>query len=148
VNDEVFGKLDPFTTEGKAQLVIDGSIGQNLYCAKWSLVVCDFYAIGWENIARLASAATGWKLSVDDMKVIGERIWNLVRMFNVREGFTRKDDTIPYRIANDPLKGGKADGHVVKPEDFNKMLDEYYRLRGWDKEGRPTKEKLKELKLI
>ncbi len=82
------------------------------------------------------------------MKVIGERIWNLIRMFNVREGLTRKDDTIPYRIANDPLKGGKADGHVVTLEDLNKMLDEYYKLRGWDKEGRPTKEKLKELKLI
>ncbi len=148
VNDEVFGDMDPFTTEGKAELVINGSIGQNLYCAKWSLVICDFYAIGWENIARLASAATGWKLSVDDMKLIGERIWNLIRMFNVREGFTRKDDTLPYRVANDPLQGGKADGHVVKSEDFNKMLDEYYKLRGWDKEGRPTKEKLKELNLI
>ncbi|NIQ04700.1 MAG: aldehyde:ferredoxin oxidoreductase, partial [Candidatus Korarchaeota archaeon] len=102
----------------------------------------------YENMARLASAATGWKLSVDDMKVIGERIWNLIRMFNVREGFTRKDDTLPYRIANDPLQGGKADGHVVKPEDFNKMLDEYYKLRGWDKEGRPTKKKLKELNLM
>jgi len=145
VNDEVFGDMDPFTTEGKAQLVIDG---QDLYCAKWTLVVCDFYAIGYENMARLASAATGWKLSEDDLKVIGERISNLVRMFNVREGFTRKDDTLPYRIANDPLQGGKADGHVVKPADFNKMLDEYYRLRGWDKEGRPTKEKLKELNLI
>jgi len=148
VSNEVFGDMDPFTTEGKAQLVIHGGIGQNLYCAKWSLVICDFYAIGWENIARLASAATGWKLSVDDMKVIGERIWNLIRMFNVREGLTRKDDTIPYRIANDPLKGGKADGHVVTLEDLNKMLDEYYKLRGWDKEGRPTKEKLKELKLV
>ena len=141
---EVFGDVDPFTAEGKAQMVIDD---QNLYCAKWSLVVCDFYAIGYENIARLASAATGWKLSVDDMKIIGERIWNLIRLFNVREGLTRKDDTLPYRISNDPLKGGKADGHVVKPEDFHKMLDEYYKLRGWDSEGRPSKEKLRELDL-
>ncbi len=125
-------------------MVIDD---QNLYCAKWSLVVCDFYAIGYENIARLASAATGWKLSVDDMKIIGERIWNLIRLYNVREGLTRKDDTLPYRISNDPLKGGKADGHVVKPEDFHKMLDEYYKLRGWDSEGRPSKEKLRELDL-
>jgi len=81
------------------------------------------------------------------MKVIGERIWNLIRMFNVREGFTRKDDTLPYRISNDPLQEGKADGHVVKPEDFNKMLDEYYKLREWDSEGRPTTKKLKELGL-
>ncbi len=144
-DSEVFGDMDPFTTEGKAQLVIDN---QNLYCSKWSLVVCDFYAIGYENIAKLCSAATGWKLTEDDMKIIGERVWNLVRMFNVREGFTRKDDTLPYRISNDPLQGGKADGHTVKPEDFNKMLDEYYKLREWDSEGRPTKKKLKELGLI
>jgi len=144
-NSEVFGDMDPFTTEGKAQLVIDD---QNLYCAKWSLVVCDFYAIGYKNIARLCSAATGWKLSEDDMKIIGERIWNLIRMFNVREGFTRKDDSLPYRISHDPLQGGKADGHVVKPEDFNKMLDEYYKLREWDNEGRPTKKKLEELGLL
>jgi aldehyde:ferredoxin oxidoreductase len=143
-SSEVFGDVDPFTTEGKAQLVIND---QNQNSAKWSLVVCDFYAIGYENIAKLCSAATGWKLSEDDMKVIGERIWNLIRMFNVREGLTRKDDSLPYRISNDPLQGGKADGHVVKPEDFNKMLDRYYKLRGWDREGRPTTKKLKELGL-
>ncbi len=141
-SSEVFGDVDPFTTEGKAQMVIND---QNQNSAKWSLVVCDFYAIGYENIAKLCSAATGWKLSKDDMKVIGERIWNLIRMFNVREGLTRKDDSLPYRISKDPLQGGKADGHVVKPEDFNKMLDTYYKLRGWDSEGRPTTKKLKEL---
>lgn len=142
---EVFGDVDPFTTEGKAQMVIDD---QNLNSVKWSLVICDFYDIGFETMVRLCSAATGWKLSAEDMKVIGERIWNLTRLFNVREGLTRKDDALPYRIANDPLKGGKAEGHIVKLEDFNKMLDEYYKKRGWDKEGRPTKEKLKELSLI
>jgi len=143
-DSEVFGDMDPFTTEGKAQLVIDD---QNLYCAKWSLVVCDFYAIGYENIARLCSAATGWKLSPADMQTMGERIWNLIRMFNVREGFTRKDDSLPYRMSNDPLRGGKADGHVVKPEDFHKMLDDYYELRGWDRDGCPTDKKLEELNL-
>lgn len=141
---EVFGDVDPFTTEGKAQMVIDD---QNLYCAKWSLVVCDFYAIGYKNIARLASAATGWNLGVDDMKVIGERVWNLIKLFNIREGFKRKDDTLPFRISNAPLKGGRADGHLVNPKDFSKMLDEYYRLRGWDSQGRPTEEKLKALGL-
>ncbi len=141
---DAFGKLDPFTTDGKAQLVIDD---QNKYCAKWSLIVCDFYAIGYGNIARLFSAATGWNVSEDEMSLVGERIWNLIRLYNIREGFARKDDTLPERIATNPLPEGKAKGHVVKREDFEKMLDEYYKLRGWDKEGGPTKEKLKQLGL-
>lgn len=141
---DAFGKLDPFTTEGKAQLVIDD---QNKYAAKWSLIVCDFYAVGYGNIARLFSAATGWNVSEDDMKLIGERIWNLVRLYNLREGLTRKDDTVPERISKDPLLDGKAKGRVVTPEDFKKMLDEYYQLRGWDKDGRPTKEKMAQLNL-
>ena len=144
-DSEAFGDLDPFTTEGKAQLVIDD---QNLYSVKWSLIVCDFYAIGYGNIARLCSAATGWDFKEEEVKAIGERIWNLTRLFNVREGFTRKNDTLPERISKDQLKGGRAEGHVVTFSDFNKMLDEYYKLRGWDKEGRPRGEKLKELRLM
>jgi aldehyde:ferredoxin oxidoreductase len=141
---DAFGKLDPFTTEGKAQLVIDD---QNKYAAKWSTILCDFYAVGYGNIAKLFSAATGWNTTEDDMKLIGERIWNLIRMYNLREGLTRKDDTIPDRISKDPIAEGKAKGHVVTREDFEKMLDEYYQLRGWDKEGRPTEQKLAQLGL-
>ncbi|UCE43820.1 MAG: aldehyde ferredoxin oxidoreductase family protein [Candidatus Bathyarchaeota archaeon] len=144
-NSEAFGDLDPFTTEGKAQLVIDD---QNLYSVKWSLVVCDFYAIGYPNIARLCSAATGWNLKEEDVKIIGERVWNQTRQFNVREGISRENDTLPERISKDPLKGGRAEGHVVARADFDKMLGEYYQLRGWDEEGRPRKEKLKALELV
>jgi len=144
-NSEAFGDLDPFTTEGKAQLVIDD---QNLYSVKWSLVVCDFYAIGYSNIARLCSAATGWDLEEKDVKIIGERVWNLTRLFNVRDGLSRKNDTLPERISKDQLKRGRAEGHVVSIADFNIMLDEYYKLRGWDEEGRPKEAKLKELGLM
>ena len=144
-NSEAFGHLDPFATEGKAQLVIDD---QNLYSVKWSLVVCDFYAIGYSNIARLCSAATGWDLEEKDVKIIGERVWNLTRLFNVREGLSRKNDTLPERISKDQLKRGRAEGHVVSIADFNIMLDEYYKLRGWDEEGRPKEAKLKELGLM
>lgn len=85
--------------------------------------------------------------SEDDMKLIGERIWNLIRLYNTREGLARKDDTMPERISKEALLEGKAQGHVVKQEDFVRMLDEYYKLRGWDGEGRPTEEKLKQLGL-
>jgi len=143
VGSEAFGKLDPFTTEGKAQLV---SGVENQYAVKWSLIICDFYAIGYPNMSRLFSSATGRNVSEDELKLIGERIWNLTRLINLREGFTRKDDSLPERISN-PLPEGKAKGHSVTQADFQRMLDEYYKLRGWDGEGRPTKEKLKQLDL-
>ncbi|MEN6396713.1 MAG: aldehyde ferredoxin oxidoreductase C-terminal domain-containing protein, partial [Methanoregula sp.] len=72
----------------------------------------------------------------------GERIWNLQKLFNIKRGFGRKDDTLPPRLLNEPLKEGAPAGQVWRRDE---MLDEYYRLRGWDKEGTPTPEKRKEL---
>ncbi|RLI07436.1 aldehyde ferredoxin oxidoreductase [Candidatus Bathyarchaeota archaeon] len=141
---EAFGELDPFTPEGKAKIVIED---QDRNSVKWSFIICDFYAIGYENMARLGSACTGWDLKPEELKLIGERIWNLTRMFNVREGFTRKDDSLPPRMSQDPLPSGKTKGKVVRPEDFEKMLDEYYRLRGWDENGVPRPETLARLGL-
>ncbi|MCK4585085.1 aldehyde ferredoxin oxidoreductase, partial [candidate division WOR-3 bacterium] len=78
---------------------------------------------------------------------IGERIWNLTRLIAVREGVSRKDDTLPARFLEEPLPAGAAKGHFVSREELDTMLDEYYTLRGWDKNGIPTKEKLEELGL-
>ncbi|RLG60825.1 aldehyde ferredoxin oxidoreductase, partial [Candidatus Geothermarchaeota archaeon] len=81
---------------------------------------------------------------------VGERIWNLTRLFNIREaGVSRKDDSLPARVFEDPLPlPPKGDKHIRLPkEDFNKMLDEYYKLRGWDSNGIPTEGKLNELDL-
>jgi aldehyde:ferredoxin oxidoreductase len=64
------------------------------------------------------------------------------RLFNLKAGFSRKDDTLPSRILNEPIKSGPSKGEI---EELDKMLDEYYSLRGWDKNGVPTKNKLKEL---
>jgi aldehyde:ferredoxin oxidoreductase len=75
---------------------------------------------------------------------MGERIWNLERLFNLREGFTKKDDRLPPRFSQESLPRGHSKGQVV---DLEPMLEEYYRLRGWDKDGIPTEEKLKELGL-
>lgn len=144
---EVFGNLDRFTPEGKAQLVIDAQAGQNLMSVKFSLIGCDIVGMDYPTMARIYSLVTGREANEEKLRLIGERIWNLTRAFNVREGFTRKDDTIPGRIVKDPLISGPAKGHVVLMEDFEKMLDEYYRLRGWTKEGIPTRRKLEELGL-
>ncbi len=142
VGDEAFGDLDPFTTEGKAKLVIDG---QHRNAAKWCLIGCDFYAVDYPTMSRFYSLVTGREMTSTKLATIGERVWNLTRLFNVREGFSRKHDTVPYRITHEPLKEGPPKGRVVEPEDFQKMLDEYYSLRGWSQDGIPTGERLTDL---
>jgi len=141
---EAFGKLDPFTTKDKAKLVIDM---QDLNTVKWSMIWCDFIAINYEDMAKYLNLVTGWDITAKELKFIGERIWNLVRLFNIREGFRRRDDYIPYRIAYEPMPSGAAKGMKVSPEDFEYMLDEYYKLRGWSREGIPTKRKIRQLRL-
>ena len=80
---------------------------------------------------------------------IGERIYTLERMFNLREGFSRKDDTLPERYFKEPTPIGLAiaRGKKIDREKFEQMLDEYYALHGWDKNGLPTEETLKKLGL-
>jgi aldehyde:ferredoxin oxidoreductase len=89
---------------------------------------------------------TGWKFDEEDFRKTGDRIYNVQRLFNVREGMTRADDNLPKRLLEEPLPEGPAKGHVV--ENLDELLDAYYELRGWDKEtGNPTPEKLQELGL-
>ena len=84
-------------------------------------------------------------MRADDVMATGERITNLERAFNIREGLTRKDDTLPRRFLEEPIKEGPSKGQVV---DLDLMLDEYYEARGWDLEsGFPTRDKLEELGL-
>ncbi len=104
--------------------------------------------VATENTASLMEAVTGLSYTPEDIEKVGERINNLARAFNVREGFTRADDTFPERLMTEPLKAGASKGHLISKEDLNTMLDEYYTVRGWDiKTGIPKKEKLIELGL-
>jgi len=142
IADEAFGDLDPFTIEGKAQLVID----KQHYCAiKFSLIVCDFWALSLETMSELLSCVLGREVPVAELETAAERIWNTFRMFNIREGFKAADDTLPARFFNDPLKSGTPAGRVLPRDQFDSMLKEYYQLRGWDSNGMPTQKKLKEL---
>ena len=105
-------------------------------------------AIALQNTAELMDAITGVAYTSEEVMKVGERVNNLARAFNVREGFSRSDDTLPERILTEPLKEGASKGHFISKEDFEKMLDEYYMERGWDiHTGIPTKEKLDELGL-
>jgi aldehyde:ferredoxin oxidoreductase len=101
-----------------------------------------------ENTAALMEAVTGLTLTPEEVTQVGERINNLARAFNVREGFTRADDTFPDRLMTEPLQSGASKGQLISKEDLNAMLDEYYMLRGWDlNTGIPTRKKLIELSL-
>jgi aldehyde:ferredoxin oxidoreductase len=97
-----------------------------------------------EDWAKLISTLMGYEFLADDFRRTGERIYNLERAYLLREGFTRDDDTLPPRLLEDPMPEGPATGQVVN---LDVLLDAYYKYRGWDKHGRPTKEKLQELGL-
>jgi len=101
-----------------------------------------------QDYVDLIVAATGWDFSVDDFRKSGERVYNLIRAYCVREGITRQADTLPDRLMQDPLPEGAAKGMVVDKDDLEKMKDAYYDYRGWDlASGIPTPEKLTELGL-
>jgi len=83
-----------------------------------------------------------------ELRTIGERIYTLERMMLAKDGISRKDDTLPKRYFDEPIPEGPARGEVILREKFDQMLDEYYRLHRWDKNGIPRKETLKRLGLI
>ncbi len=140
--DKVAGAYD---VEGKGY-VIKGL--QDFKTTIDSLVLCSFvydlYAYLPNELAEIVTAATGYEMEVGDLVKIGERIFNLKRLFNVREGISRKDDTLPKRFLEEKTTKGPTAGQVVELEP---MLNEYYAARGWDDNGVPTKEKIKELGL-
>jgi len=86
-------------------------------------------------------------MSVAALDEIGERIVNLERVLNVREGVRRKDDVLPWRVMHEPIPDGPSAGMHCPPEELSEMLDEYYALRGWSADGVPTPETLKRLGL-
>ena len=100
-----------------------------------------------EGLAAMVNAVTGWNTSAEELERIGERIYNLERLINVGRGAGRKDDTLPYRVMHEPIPDGPVKGRYCPEEKLNEMLDAYYALRGWTRDGVPTPEKLAELGL-
>ncbi len=135
--------IDRFQCQGKAGYVIRQ---QNAAATVDSLGLCKFVhiAVSEEYLARALTAVTGVEYTTGDLDRIGERIWNLERLYNLREGFTCADDTLPRRLLEEPIQDGPSQGYVVQ---LAPMLQEYYRVRGWDKEAAPTPETLARLGL-
>jgi len=143
---EVLGngaKLDPRTTKDKPYWV---KLFQDLTAAIDASGGCIFgtFGMGGDEYAAMISTLTGVAYTTEDYLRAGERIWNLERQFNLRAGFTKADDALPVRLTTVPIRTGPAKGELSHvPE----MLPEYYQLRGWDADGRPTPERLKQLHL-
>jgi len=145
---DVKGKVNRLIVEkGRGKLVKDM---EDQYTIVDSLIVCKFsrgtYYKEFEDMAKLYSLVTGFETAAEDMRQAGERINNVARLFNIREGLGRKDDTLPYKVMHLPVPDeGPSKGAYVTQKELNFLLDDYYETRGWTKDGIPTKEKLKEL---
>ncbi len=136
--------LDRFASEGKGVLV---ARMQNLCAVFDALKLCKFTLFGILKIADVTewlNNVTGWQLSVEELMLAGERMFNLKRMYNVRLGISRLDDTLPKRILTEPRGDGGA-AYNLPPLDA--MLDEYYNYRGWGPDGVPLEETLSKLGL-
>ena len=141
------GVLDRFTVKGKAKPLKDL---QELFTVFDCMILCKFggrnaFANSWDNVQTLTNAATGFGYSVDELKQLGARVWTMERLFNLREGLSRKDDTLPERLFTLPIDSGPSKGAVVNKSDFEHELDDYYGVWGWTKEGVPTKDALDKL---
>jgi aldehyde:ferredoxin oxidoreductase len=134
---------NPLTGKGKAKILVEN---QNSYCLMDSLVYCSFSRYGLNNLSRMQflSAVTGWNYTPEEIEHQSHRIYTAERLFNLREGFGKKDDMLPFRSLFEPMPDGPSKGNVVPLEE---MLPEYYALRGWDGEGKPTVETLENLGL-
>jgi aldehyde:ferredoxin oxidoreductase len=99
----------------------------------------------WPSIAALINATTGWNFQYEDIDLIGERAHTIKKAFNIREGWKREDDVLPYRWIHDPMTKGASAGYVVTEKELEYMKDLYFKAKGWTKEGLIPKKKLLEL---
>jgi aldehyde:ferredoxin oxidoreductase len=151
---EIFGdpnpeKVDRLAIKGKGRLTKWNQDVRSVTCD--CATMCAFLldmavpAVACQNTADLVNAATGLNLTPEEIEKIGERLNNVAKLFNIDEGFTRKDDSFPKRLMTETIKAGASAGQLISQADLDAMLDEYYSERGWDKSGTPTPAKLKEL---
>ncbi|MCJ2165063.1 MULTISPECIES: aldehyde ferredoxin oxidoreductase family protein [unclassified Pseudodesulfovibrio] len=135
----------PFDHEA---LVAEVVSGQNFNGIKWSMCICDFWgSVNSTILADLLSAALGETVTSEELDLAGERIWNLARLFNLKAGFTAKDDTLPDKILKTALKKGPNDGSTMTSADLADMKQRYYTSREWDSNGVPTQAKRAALSL-
>ena len=138
--------VDQLSLDQKAEIVV---YEQNRLAALDTLVMCDFAAYGIQKntYLEMLAAATGLDFKAAAFFEVGERIWNLVRCFNLEQGLQTRYDTLPKRFMQEPLPDGPSKGHRISREDLTLMLQDYYGIRGWNNEGQPTSETLERLNI-
>ena len=139
IASEVLGipvKTEPAEHEGKPELV---KAFQDATAAFDAAGICIFTSFAWTlaDVSPQLQAACGEEFTVEHMNMIGERIWNMEKQFNLAAGLTKKDDSLPPRLLNEAAKTGASKGSVNR---LDVMLPKYYEIRGWDSEGVPTAE--------
>lgn len=142
-----FNGVDRFSAKGKGFMV---KMHEDIMTLYDMLGLCKF-SRGFfyvEELPKFIEAVTGVRLKISELLLMGERVYNLERAYNVREGLTRKADTLPYRVLHEAIPDGPSKGSLIKPSELKQMLDEYYSARGWSMEGVPTKAKLVQLDLF
>lgn len=143
IGAEIAGVMDMDSYEGKAAVLIET---QNTVNAIFTLISCRFHEFATDHdfYPKYLAAATGRSIQWGEMATLGERIWNLEKLFNLKAGLTRDDDKLPDKCF-EPVLGKTSQSAVIEADKFEAMLDEYYSLRGWDSEGIPGMRKLDEL---
>jgi aldehyde:ferredoxin oxidoreductase len=140
-------EVDRYEEEGKGKAV---KLLHDFGMLPDILGFCKFYVyagVTVDDLADLMTALTGEDFTGEELLKVGERAYNAQRAFNVREGVSKEDDLLPKKILSQPAFGKYAQKAECVISDYDKMLMEYYQARGWDENGRPTREKLKELGL-
>lgn len=156
VRDRIYGKGvpgDPTSYKGKEKTVY---FSDNIFAAIDSLGICKFICHGFNSphfvdytwMKKLIHCASDWTFKEKDIQEVGKRIIDIERMFNNREGISRKDDTLPKRYFDDPMPLKIAKGHRIDRKEFDNLLSRYYKLRGWDNDGQVKKERVKELEAL
>ncbi|MEE9506670.1 MAG: aldehyde ferredoxin oxidoreductase family protein [Thermoplasmata archaeon] len=156
VKERIYGKgvsPDPTSYDGKEKTVY---FSDNIFAVVDCLGICKFICHGFNSphfldyprFEALLEAATGMKYGRRKMEAVGKRVIDTERMFNIRQGLTRKDDTLPKRYFDDPMPMGPTKGHHIDRNEFDAMLSRYYKLRGWDEKGMLAPSRVEEIKSV
>lgn len=147
---DIQGEVDRFKVDEKRGMLAKDT---EEYAAVYdTLPLCKFIrrcftgkadrAGAWPTIMQLINATTGWDFKYEDIDLIGERAHTIKKAFNIREGWKRSDDDLPWRWKHDPMTKGPSAGYVTTDEELEYMKDTYYEAKGWTKEGMIPKKKL------
>ena len=154
--NQVYGQpIDPNPTSYNSKAIVV-TFSETIYAVVDCVGICKFICHGfnsprnlnYDHFRELIYLSTGMEFTKDELIQVGRRVIDLERVINLREGITRKDDTLPARYFDEKMDGRKTKGHHIDREKFAEMLDEFYALHGWDKEGRPSRERVAEFEAM